>query len=309
MSWPAWSAVALHDDGWAIRALPPGRRDLGCFELWDRSLERSRRRRARAERNTGVPIRAVSAALLTATVVAPERRARDRAGDRRDHDGLPPARRRGPAVATAQARSDPRRRRRSVRRPRPPCARSSRRNGLEVDGVIGPMTRAALGGGATSTAATVTAALQRRSASPPTASTGRSRARRCATTRRAAGCSSTASPAPRRSAPWASRPASRSARRRPVGRRRLGHRRRARADRRALRVGRERSRDVRLLRASPWGVRHRRHRPCRARRTGRSAWVRPSTARPPSSPATSSSSTPTGRAGRRTSASRPPRPR
>jgi len=53
------SAVALHDDGWAIRALPPGRRDLGCHELWERSLARSRRRRAQAERRTGLPVRAV----------------------------------------------------------------------------------------------------------------------------------------------------------------------------------------------------------------------------------------------------------
>ena len=34
------SAVALHDDGWAIRIQPPGRRDLGCYELWERSLAR-----------------------------------------------------------------------------------------------------------------------------------------------------------------------------------------------------------------------------------------------------------------------------
>src|SRR5215213_497584 len=64
-------AAALYDDGWAIRALPPGRRDLGCHELWERSLERSRRRRARAERSTGVPVGAVAAALLAATVVVP----------------------------------------------------------------------------------------------------------------------------------------------------------------------------------------------------------------------------------------------
>ena len=65
------SAVALHDDGWAIRALPPGRRDLGCRELWERSLARSRRRRAQAERRTGLPVRAVSAALLTTLIVVP----------------------------------------------------------------------------------------------------------------------------------------------------------------------------------------------------------------------------------------------
>src|SRR5215218_6953322 len=114
-------AVALHDDGWAIRALPPGRRDLGCVELWDRSLERSRRRRARAERSTGLPVRAVSAALLAAVVVAPaidQASAHDTAGvtagdlDRGS---------RGPAVAAAQ-----------------------RALGITADGIFGPGTDAAV---------------------------------------------------------------------------------------------------------------------------------------------------------------------
>jgi hypothetical protein len=37
--------VRLHEDEWAIRALPPGLRDLGCHELWERCLARSVRRR------------------------------------------------------------------------------------------------------------------------------------------------------------------------------------------------------------------------------------------------------------------------
>jgi hypothetical protein len=37
--------VRLHEDEWAIRALPSGLRDLGCHELWERSLARSVRRR------------------------------------------------------------------------------------------------------------------------------------------------------------------------------------------------------------------------------------------------------------------------
>ena len=98
------SAVALHDDGWAIRALPPGRRDLGCHELWDRSLARSRRRRAQAERRTGLPVRAVSAALLTTLIVVP---AADLASAQDTTAGVASTDLRlgskGPAVAAAQA--------------------------------------------------------------------------------------------------------------------------------------------------------------------------------------------------------------
>src|SRR4051794_41639955 len=48
-------------------------RDLGSVELWERSLERSRRRRAQdaARGRTRVTGMQVSAALLTATVVSP----------------------------------------------------------------------------------------------------------------------------------------------------------------------------------------------------------------------------------------------
>src|SRR5918999_4350861 len=95
-------AVALHDNGWAIRAQPPGLRDLGCVELWERSLERSRRRRARAERRTALPVRAVSAALLASVVVAPATElasAQEAAGVATPDLKLGS---RGPAVAAAQ---------------------------------------------------------------------------------------------------------------------------------------------------------------------------------------------------------------
>jgi cell wall-associated NlpC family hydrolase len=155
-------AVALYDDGWAIRALPPGRRDLGCFELWERSLERSRRRRALAERNTTLPVRAVAAALLAATVVVPAAEV----ASAQDTAGVATADlkrgSRGPAVAAAQrALGIPadgifgRQTARAVR-----AFQAS--HGLQVDGVIGAVTRGALGtGGGVRSGESGTAALQR----------------------------------------------------------------------------------------------------------------------------------------------------
>jgi len=155
-------AVALSDDGWAIRALPPGRRDLGCFELWERSLERSRRRRALAERRTGLSVRAVSAALIAATVVVPAAEL----ASAQDTAGVATANlkrgSRGPEVAAAQ---------RALGIPAdgifgPQTRRAVRAfqaaHGLAVDGVIGPVTRGALGAGAAvGTGESVTMALQR----------------------------------------------------------------------------------------------------------------------------------------------------
>jgi peptidoglycan DL-endopeptidase CwlO len=155
-------AIAHSEVGWAILAQPPGRRDLGCFELWERSLERSRRRRARAERRTGLPVRAVSAALLAAVVVAPATElasAQEAAGVATPDLKLGS---RGPAVAAAQqalgitADGD--------FGPQTLLAVRTFQaaHGLEVDGVIGPITRGALAsGGGTQSATTVTMALQR----------------------------------------------------------------------------------------------------------------------------------------------------
>jgi peptidoglycan hydrolase-like protein with peptidoglycan-binding domain len=156
------NAAALYDDGWAIRALPPGRRDLGSFDLWERSLERSRRRRALAERRIGLPVRAVSAALLAAVVAVPaadlaaaQETAGVATGDLQFGS-------RGPAVAAAQA---------ALGIPADgifgPQTRQAVRSfqasrGLLVDGVIGPVTRAALGtGGGVQAGESVTMALQR----------------------------------------------------------------------------------------------------------------------------------------------------
>ena len=156
-------AVALYDDGWAIRALPPGRRDLGCFELWERSLERSRRRRAMAERRTALPVRAVSAALLAAVVVVPASElasAQETAGVA---TGDLQRGSRGSAVAAAQSAlgipAD------GIFGPQTDAAVRAFQaaHGLVVDGVIGPITRAALGtgGAAVQSGETVTMALQR----------------------------------------------------------------------------------------------------------------------------------------------------
>jgi cell wall-associated NlpC family hydrolase len=153
-------AAARYDDGWAIRALPPGRRDLGCRELWERSLERSQRRRQVAARRTGLPIRAVSAALLAATLGAPvadlasAQTATATAASLQLGD-------RGPAVAAAQralgVAAD------GIFGPVTQRAvlAFQRAHGLAVDGVIGPVTRGALGGGAIRPGESITVALQR----------------------------------------------------------------------------------------------------------------------------------------------------
>src|SRR3954470_3717066 len=67
------AAYARTDDRFAIFAEPPGIRDLGLPELWERSAARSRRRRAAAAaRIIALPKTAtarISAALIAAAVV------------------------------------------------------------------------------------------------------------------------------------------------------------------------------------------------------------------------------------------------
>jgi peptidoglycan hydrolase-like protein with peptidoglycan-binding domain len=159
------------DDRFAIFADPPGARDLGMPELWERSLARShRRRRAAAARIIALPKTAtarISAALIAAGIIGqsgPLLGAAQAAAATTDlHGGA-----RGAGVAAAQRAlglaAD------GVFGPqtRKAVRAYQRAHGLIVDGRIGPQTRAALGlGAATATTATV----KRLNASLPAATT------------------------------------------------------------------------------------------------------------------------------------------
>jgi cell wall-associated NlpC family hydrolase len=138
-------------EGWAVLALPPGSRDLACPDLWQRSLARSLRRRDRAAAARTPAVtrkRAVSAALVSATLLAPvtevARAQQPTATGTLDTGNLHRGSR-GPAVASAQrALGIPAdgvfgpQTRRAVRG-------FQRDHALEVDGVAGPQTLGALG--------------------------------------------------------------------------------------------------------------------------------------------------------------------
>jgi peptidoglycan DL-endopeptidase CwlO len=142
------NTVDAEHEGWAILAQPPGRRDLACPEIWERSLARSHRRReaATARRravNRGTAAK-VSAALLTATVAAPVVQLAAPAAASASTTLLRKGSR-GAAVAAVQ---------RALGIPAdgvfgPQTRRAVRAfqaaHGLEVDGVVGPITRGALG--------------------------------------------------------------------------------------------------------------------------------------------------------------------
>jgi cell wall-associated NlpC family hydrolase len=157
------TGAAVHDDGWAILALPPGRRDLGCDELWERSLIRSRRRREReAARRASLPTaRKVGFALAATAVLAPvaQTATAQTTATAAAKDGMLRKGDRGPAVAAVQRAlgisAD------GVFGPQTKRAvrRFQARNGLEVDGIVGPVTRRALnvgGGGRSNRRSTTT---------------------------------------------------------------------------------------------------------------------------------------------------------
>jgi cell wall-associated NlpC family hydrolase len=142
----------MEHDGWAILAQPAGRRDLGCPDLWERSLARSQRRREAAAARRRVAQRGtvvkVSAALAVASVAAP---AGQMAAAQASTHGVGTTLLRkgshGAAVAAVQ---------RALGIPAdgvfgPQTRRAveafQRAHGLGVDGVVGPVTAGALGAG------------------------------------------------------------------------------------------------------------------------------------------------------------------
>ena len=160
------TAQAATFELWALFAQPPGKRDLARREYWQRSLERSlRRRELAAARRPGPSRSKVSAALVAATLITPAAqvaRAQSSTATARVTTGNLRFGSRGPEVAAVQrALGIPadgvfgRQTRRAVRS-------FQRTNGLLVDGVVGPATRGALGVAADGEYGPVTRAAVRR---------------------------------------------------------------------------------------------------------------------------------------------------
>jgi cell wall-associated NlpC family hydrolase len=173
-------AVPARDDLLAIFADPPGLRDLGTPEIWQRSLARSHRRRAAAAaRVIALPKAAtarLSAALIAAGLLAgqagPLVGAAQAAQTTTVTGGVMRSGARGSDVAAAQtALGIPAdgvfgpQTRRAVRA-------FQRAHGLTVDGVIGAQTRAALGLPSATAATTTTTATTTAPAAATASATG-----------------------------------------------------------------------------------------------------------------------------------------
>ena len=145
--------VDLRHDGWAIRSQPPGRRDLGSTELWERSLARSQRRREYAALRRTPAYRKkralVSAALMTATVLAPAHdAARAQGTEVTDASaGMLKLGSRGPEVAAMQRALGISADGIFGHQTKRAVTAFQAAHGLEVDGIVGPITRGALVGG------------------------------------------------------------------------------------------------------------------------------------------------------------------
>src|SRR5215210_3031231 len=139
------STGALTDDGWAILALPmDGRRDLARRDIWERSLKRSRQRRARAATaKANLPTaRKVGFAVAATALIAPlaQQTAQGQTtATAAQSTALLKKGSRGPGIVADGVFG---------RQTRAAVRAFQSRNGLMVDGVVGPQTRAALGGGA-----------------------------------------------------------------------------------------------------------------------------------------------------------------
>jgi len=149
------STAALTDDGWAILALPmDGRRDLARTDIWERSLKRSRQRRARAAtQRANLPTsRKVGFAVAATALIAPLAQQtafaqQTTTATAAQSGGLLKKGSRGPAVAALQRQLGIAADGVFGRQTRAAVKAFQGRNGLIVDGIVGPQTRAALGGG------------------------------------------------------------------------------------------------------------------------------------------------------------------
>ena len=147
------STGALTDDGWAILALPmDGRRDLARTDIWERSLKRSRQRRARAATaRANLPTaRKVGFAVAATALIAPLAQQTAQAqttATASQSGGLLKKGSRGPAVVALQRQLGIAADGVFGRQTRAAVRAFQSRNGLVVDGIVGPQTRAALGGG------------------------------------------------------------------------------------------------------------------------------------------------------------------